>query len=255
MSSMSPPEFPNQPQKKKVSPLVWILGIIAVLVLLVGGAAIIGTYFVVQKVKQAGLDPELMSKNPGLAMAKIMTTANPDLDLVSVDEGKGLITIREKSTGKTTTVSFDEAKQGKITFTDDKNQKVTMNTDSATGTMEVKTADGSFQLGGGTGKIPAWVPSYPGSNPQSSYSAQSKDGDTASVHFTTKDPVDKVVKFYEGALKGAGLKVTSNIMQQDGKVAGGMLAAEDEAKSKTVMVSLGSSDEGTSVNVAYTSKK
>src|SRR5688500_1672226 len=54
MSTMNPGVPPPPPPAKKVSPLVWILGIIAVLVLLVGGAAIVGTYFVVQKMKQAG---------------------------------------------------------------------------------------------------------------------------------------------------------------------------------------------------------
>ena len=256
MSSIDPayPGGAQQPPKKKVSPLVWILGGLAVFILLLGGAAIIGTYFVVQKAKQAGLDPDLMQKNPGLAVAKMMAAMNPDVDIVSVDDKKGVITFKEKSTGKTVTVNFEDAKHGRISFTGDNDEKVTLETDSESGVAQVKSADGTFQLGGPVA-LPSWVPAYPGANAQGTYSAQAKDNDSASIHFSTRDSIDKVVKFYEDGLKSTGLKVTSNVMQQDGKAAGGMIGAQDEANKRSVVVTLGTSDEGTAVNVAVTEKK
>jgi hypothetical protein len=244
----------QQPPKKKISPLVWILSGIAVFILLLGGAAIIGTYIVVNKVKQAGLDPDLMEKNPGLAVAKMMAAMNPEIDIVSVDDRKGVITFKEKSTGKTVTVNFEDAKQGKIRFTGDNDEEVTLETDSESGVAQLRSAEGSFQLGGAV-KLPSWVPAYPGAKPQGTYSSQAKDSNSASIHFSTRDSLDKVAKFYEAGLKGSGLKVTTNIVQQDGKVSGGMIGAQDDANRRNVVVSLDTSDEGTGVNLVFTEKK
>src|SRR5437667_8479257 len=58
------------PVVRKTSPIVWVL--VAVLGLFVlGGIAVLGAgYFVIHKARQAGLDPELMRRNPGLAVSK-----------------------------------------------------------------------------------------------------------------------------------------------------------------------------------------
>jgi hypothetical protein len=259
MTNPDSPQNGGVPQApaKKISPLVWILGGIAVFILLLGGAAIIGTigtYFLVSKAKQAGLDPDLMEQNPGLAVAKMMAAMNPEIDVVSVDDKKGVITFKEKSTGKTVTVNFEDAKQGKIRFTGDNDEEVTVETDSESGVTQLKSADGSFQMGGIV-KLPSWVPAYPGANPQGTYSTQAKDSDSASIHFSTRDPLDQVAKFYESGLKGSGLKVTVNILQQDGKPASGMIGAQDDANLRNVVVTLSASNERTAVHVAFTEKK
>jgi hypothetical protein len=256
MSNVDPTqnEGVKQPAKKKVSPLIWILGGVAVFLLLLGGAAIVGTYIVVNKAKQAGLDPELMARNPALAAAKMMAAVNPEIDIVSVDDKKGLITFKEKSTGKTVTMNFEDVKQGKIRFTGDNDEQVTLETDSESGVAQLKSAEGSFQLGGAV-KLPSWVPAYPGANPQGTYSSQAKDSDSASIHFSTRDSMDKVAKFYEAGLKSSGLKVTSNIMQQDGKSTGGRIGAQDDGNRRSVVITLGTSDEGTAVNLAVTDNK
>lgn len=258
MSSMNPGNpggvQPQAVSAKKTNPLVWILGGLAVFLLVLGGAAIIGTYFVVHKAKQAGLDPELMEKNPGLAVAKMMAAVNPHIDLVSVDDSRGLITFREKSSGKTVTVNLEDAKRGRISFRDESNKEVTMETDSATGTAQIKSNDGSMQLGGVV-KLPSWVPQYPGSKPEGSYSAQGKDGDSASVHFTTKDSIEQVSRFYEIGLKSSGLKVTTTSMQQDGTPSSGMLTGQDEASGRSAIVTFGKSEDGTSVNLVVNAKR
>src|SRR5439155_16687288 len=116
------------PIARKTSPIVWVL--VAVLGLFVLGAvAVLGAgYFVVHKARQAGLDPELMRRNPGLAVSKLVATINPDGEVVNTDEGAGTITVRATNTGKTITMSFDQAKTGQFKFsaTDDEGKTATM---------------------------------------------------------------------------------------------------------------------------------
>src|SRR5215468_5193572 len=62
---------------RKTSPIVWILVAVAG-VFVLGIVGVVGTtFFVVHKAKQAGLDTDLMSRNPGLAIAKMATAFNP----------------------------------------------------------------------------------------------------------------------------------------------------------------------------------
>ena len=68
MSTAYPPA-PQPAPKKKISPIVWILGGCGVFVVLAILVVIAGGLFVFNKAKQAGLDPELMRKNPALGAA------------------------------------------------------------------------------------------------------------------------------------------------------------------------------------------
>lgn len=135
-------QFPPPPQKKS-NVLTWILVGCGTLVILGVIAVFLGGYFVWNKAKQAGLDPALMEKKPALAVAKMMVAANPDVELVSTDDEKGLITVRDKKSGKLLTVNLDEAQSGKITFKGEDGQDVTLEAkgDGEKGSLEVKTPD------------------------------------------------------------------------------------------------------------------
>ena len=63
----------SAPQKKGLGVLGWILIGCGGLFVLVAVALVAGGFFVANKAKQAGLDPELMKSNPGLATAKMIT--------------------------------------------------------------------------------------------------------------------------------------------------------------------------------------
>jgi len=169
-----PPPAAPLPPPKKSNVLKWVLiGIGACFMLIV--VAVIGLgLFVAQKAKQAGLDTDLIKKSPALAAAKMMVAANPDVEMVSADEGKQEITVREKKTGKVYTMSFEDAKSGKFTMKE--NGKTTLTV-------------------GGKAKVPAWVPDYPGSDPQGAFSAQGEDGASGTFTFKTSDSSDKVVKY------------------------------------------------------------
>lgn len=254
-----PPQqpFPPPPQKKS-NVMVWVIAGCGTFMVIGVIAVFLGGYFVWNKAKQAGLDPELMQKRPALAVAKMMVAANPDVELVSVDDEKGLITIKDKKTGKTVTVNLDEAKSGKITFKGDgKDEEVTLEAKGQgdTGSLEVKTKDGSAVFGAGsTAKLPNWFPSYPGATVQGTFSTESKDGEGGSFGFSTADSIEKVVKFYEDNLKQAGLKITTNTVQQNGVVSMGSLAGEDEGKKRTAFINAFSEKGQTQVTVVFASK-
>ena len=168
-----PPDASNYlPPARKGNALKWILigvggfFLCAVLAILALGV------FVVNKAKQAGLDPDLIKKNPALAAAKLAVAANPNVEMVSADEGHDQITVRDKETGKLLTMSFADAKKGKFVFQENGKDAVTIS-GPTDGGFEMKSADGSVKIGGSV-KIPTWVPDYPGSEPQGAFAAQGK---------------------------------------------------------------------------------
>jgi hypothetical protein len=253
-----PPQqpFPAPPEKKSKA-LMYILVGCGTFVLLAVIAVAIGGYFVWNKAKEAGLDPELMQKHPAVATAKMLVAMNPDIELVSVDEEKELITVKDKKTGETVTVTLNEAKNGKITFKKDGEEAVTLEAkgDESQGSLELKSADGKAKFGSGSiDKLPDWLPVYPESVPEGSYSTQAKEGESGGFHFTTKDAPNKVVSFYEEGLKRTGMTVNTNLLQQDGKSTGGMATGEDSTKKRTAYINAAAGDQGTEVTVIFTTK-
>jgi hypothetical protein len=109
--------------RAKTNSRPWIL--IAVLSALgvCGIAVLAGGLLLAYKAKEAGIDARLMRDNPGLATSKLLVVTNPDLEILSTDERKGLVTVRQKSTGKTMKVNFDEMKWGNFTFHANDNDK------------------------------------------------------------------------------------------------------------------------------------
>lgn len=271
---------PQLPVKTGLGPLGWGLIIVGSLLALCAVLFVAGGMFLFHKVKQAGFDPDLMRKNPSLAVSKMITSANPNTEVVSMDEAKGIIHIRDKQTGKTFTMNFADAKAGKMVFQEDgkdavtitatgDGQKsnvvvstngkdtVTMNAsgDDKNGTVEIKTSDGTAIVGAGAAKAPAWMPVYPGSQPEGMVGAQTTEGTTGSFHFETKDPIEKVTQFYKDQLKTAGLKVGSSTTNDaDGSISGA-LEAEDTAKGRTVLIGFNSENSGTSVTASFKEPK
>lgn len=221
--------------------MVWIIAAIVGVSVLVG-ILFLGTgLFVAYKVKNAGFDSRLAEKNPALAAAKVMVALNPNVEVVKVDEDRGLLTVRDKKTGKTITMDAAGITNGKLTFSDDStNEKFSFGTDSAA-------------------KLPAWLPSYPGSKPEGTFSMSGSDAANRSeggaAHFKTSDAGAKVLTFYQQNLKSAGFKITSTFSGDSGESRGGILTAEDTANRRTVMVTVSSASEGTDVSLTYGSKQ
>ena len=225
------------PVKRKTSPLVWVLVIILGLFVL-GAISVVGTgLFIVHKVRQAGFDPELMRQNPGLAITKMIAKANPDVDVLNTDESAGKITVRDKKTGKVVTMTFDDAKNGKFSF-------------SAQGD-DGKTA--SMEFGAGADKLPSWIPAYPGAKVEGTFAinGDSGQGTGGSFGFSTSDAPARVMSFYQDKCKELGI----NIKMTTTTDKGGMIVAADEGDSRTLQVIVGSESGATKVQVIYGLKK
>jgi hypothetical protein len=219
------PAAPPAPVVKRTSPIVWILAAVAgIFVLCILGLVAAGLF---------------VAKNPGLVMAKLITAANPDAEVLGTDVGSQTVRIRDRRTGKEVTLSFDDVKRGRFKF-------------SATGENgEVA----NVEIGGGTGQMPSWVPTYPGAKAQGNITAKGDNGDGSGeggvVTFTTPDPPSRVTEFYQSKCKEMGMTVDLSQVTD----AGGMVVGADEAgrRSLHVMVAGGSGD--TSFTVTFGRKR
>ncbi len=236
------------PPAKKSNVLLWVLVAVAGLFLLLGIAVVGGGLFLAHKVKQAGLDPDLLRSNPALAMGKLVTAMNPNLEVLRVDEGRGVIEVRDKRTGKSTLLNFEDAKRGKIVFEEEGKGPVTIETDqSGGGGVHVRSAEGSLDIGT-SAKAPAWIPVYPGSQTQGAIAGKSAEGESGTVTFTTKDSVEQVGQQYASLLTSSGYTIESQTKMPQGL----LIAAKNGDASLTVVV--GSGSDGTTIGVTYSKK-
>ncbi len=254
--------------------LLWIFGGCATLVVL-GILVFVGIgFFAVHKMKQAGLDPDLMKKNPVLAVAKFTVAANPDLETVSSDDSSGTIVVRDKKTGKTSTMKVDPDKKimvvtdengksvtmkldpanNKLVMTDDTGKTATITADAQAGNIEIKGPDGNVKLGTGADKAPSWVPSYPGSNPQAAVSINDANEQGGSFSFVTSDSADKVLSYYGDALKSGGFKVSTITSNANGK-SGGIVAGQNDGQKRSVTFTVSTENDGTHVAAIFNEKK
>jgi hypothetical protein len=225
---------PAAPPKRKTSPLVWVLVIVLGL-FVAGGIAVVGAgLFVVHKAKQAGLDPDLIQKNPGLAVSKMVVAANPDLEVLDANERRGTITVREKSTGKEFTLNFEDIKQGKFSMKEGGMGK-----------------GATFEFGSGGSKLPQWIPTYPGSKLEGTFAGSSGEGSGGMGNFNTKDSPAQVISYYQDQLRSAGFKITTTASTEESS----MLTAEDEGTKRTLSVTVSKGSEGTTANLIFGVKR
>ena len=249
-ASSQPANVPVGPvaQSKKISPIVWIVVGLVGFCVLVGVVVAAAGLFVAHKVRQ----------NPAAAMAKLLTAGNPNVDVVSSDADRNTVTFRDKKTGETVTMNFDDIKKGKIVFKGNNGKEATIQTrgDGENGALEINSSQGSVKIGAGSGvKIPDWVPVYPGVQPEAAFSLQGDDGDSGSYHFTAKNSPKEVLAFYEKGLKDAGFSIGANFSGDTATSSGGMISAQNEGSKRTVMVTVGTEKGSSEVNVVFGTKK
>jgi hypothetical protein len=201
--------------------LIVVLGFFAIVVI-----ALIGTGVFVAR------------HGPGYAIAKVIAAANPNAEVVSTDDGAGTITIRDRRTGKTVTMNFDDARHGRFRLeAEDENGK-----------------HASLELGG-SANVPSWVPLYPGSNPRAVFSARGESdsaaGEGGDFTFATSDPASRVRSFYEDEGRRLGMDVNVKTETRDVNVL--VMKDPDDRRSLTVMI--GTSGGETKVNVTYGRKR
>lgn len=249
-----PPQAPMAPPKK-TSPWIWILGGCGVLVVLIVLALVATGLFVAKKVKDAGLDPDLLKKNPAVAVTKMLAAANPDIEVLDVDEDRGIVRLRDRKTGKSMTMDFEDVKKGRIVMKGEDGEEVTLQGgDSGGGLFSMKSKDRNVSIGG-KWNPPSWVPTYPGATVTASATGQDAEGEAGGGFFETNDSLEQVLDYYENELKGEGMQVTRNVFSPDGKNTVGSITAADEGNKRYVNVNYGVSDKGKMVHLTYSTKK
>ncbi len=252
-TSQAPPAAPGAPPVKKgMSPLAWI-GIGCVVILILCGIAFgIMGYFA-----KRALDR--VSKNPAMAAAELAVKMNPDLELVKADEEHNTITVKDKKTGETTTISADDAQHGKWSIKTDKGS-ATFDASSGQG-VNIQATDDKGQKTtttfGGQGapqNLPSWLPVYPGGTVQGTYDTNNAEGRTAAFTVTTKDESTKVIDYYESQLKNAGLPAEKSTYTTNGTTGGSVTGKSADGKREaSVMVS--TTDGNTQAVITFTEKK
>ena len=197
-------------------------GAVAVLsIVVVGIAAVFGGLFVAKKVKDAGFDSDLMARNPGLAAARMMVTANPELDLVDMDESRGTLTIRNKETGETLTVDFKDIEEGRLTFSTEEGE-VTFRGDDSGARMEVRGETGEtqtveFGASADPSGLPDWIPIHPG-DLSVGYRADAEGSQMGMFSIETTASRQDVRDFYVSELEGRGFTPSVATVEAEGMV-------------------------------------
>ena len=247
-----PPPAEQKPKKGRF--IFWALGGCLVLIIIVGIIIFSTGLFIAHK---AGLDSGSLTKNPGIAIAKVLLGNNPDVEIISVDEGRGVIRVRDKKTGKTMTMDLENAQKGKIVFTDEKNQKVeiTSQGEGNNAAVEIKSADGSLRVGADSkGQLPGWLPAYPNAESSGATGYSANQGKSGLFSFKTKDSVETVAAFYEKSLKSAGFKLEKSQSQIPGQGSIAIISASDSNTHRTANVTVARTEEGTTVHLVFETK-
>jgi hypothetical protein len=226
MLVMNPQPPPSAPKRTPV--WVWILAGVLGLVLLAGLAVVATGVFIYQQARDA-------ADNPTAALAKIAAMVNPDVEVLGIDEANGKVTIKDKESGKTVTISIDDLKQGKL---------------------EVQTDEGTVQLGANVdAKTPAFVPIYPGARQSNVRSRNSPEAGGGTVVLETKDDFKKVKAWYEEQInKGAFDTKTVTGSEGAGGPSAILMAAKQDEK-ETLHVVVNTESDLTRVTILYGLKK
>ena len=207
--------YPQPPQPKKGIP-VWawlIIGVVVITFLAIITVSVAG-YFFFKQVEQ-------VARNPQSAIVRIAAAANPDVDVIDVNENTGKVTIRDKKTGKIVTIDGDAIKDGRIT---------------------IDSEDGHAVIGAGANvKTPDWVFLPPGAKVVGGMTANGKDGATGTVVFTAAEPIDAMKSFYEDKYKAAGYEQSLSSMSATGNDQALQLVFRHEGRKRSVTIVAASS--------------
>jgi len=253
---MNEPVDPNAPKKGMSTLVKVLLGCGVLIVLGVGSCVVVGGYFLKKGANKLESFAKEMETNPESAAVKAAELAlrlNPEIDVVSSDPAKGTITIREKATGKETTLTLDDIQNGKFTVKQgDEEATVDVNTTPDGGTsMQVTSDQGTATWGVGASAPPAWIPAYPGGRSDSLASIESNGEKSGSFAVNTADSADAVLAFYEQKLKDAGFEVHRASLTVDGAPSGTVTATADK---RTVSITAAAQDGATQALVSFSEK-
>ncbi|MCZ7650738.1 MAG: hypothetical protein M5U13_06060 [Thermoanaerobaculia bacterium] len=250
---MSIPESPATPpvRKKGLHPLAWVaIGCGGLLLLVLIGFFAAGA-FVVNKAKGW---VEQAEQNPALAAAEMVVRMNPDLSLVSKDEDAGTMTVRDKKSGETVTLSFEDIAEGRFSFEKDgERTEIRVGQEKDGGGLRIEGPDGQQIVFGASAdreKIPGWVPLYPGATFEGQGIVTAGDSTQGTFAQLTTDRRDEVVAFFRARFEEIGIPIQTVTAEGTGSGDATWLTGTVEGRSLSVHV--GATEEGrTAVQVTF----
>jgi hypothetical protein len=141
---------------------------------------------------------------------KFAEARNMGVDILSTDEKTGVMTARDKRTGKIIKMDFNDIEPDQVRV--------------------------------GTIGMPFWVPSYP----NVADSGPSKNG---SFSLSTSDSVAEAAGFYEAELRKTGMTVTRRNSSTGDSLDGVTLTARDAVKNRSVTVVVKRKNSGSSITI------
>jgi hypothetical protein len=232
----------------KISPVMIFIIVLGAGVLVIGLAVLLAGAFLFHKAKEAGLDSDLFNENPGIAVARMAAAMNPNVEVVSVDEDSGSITLYDKESGKTVTLDLEQVANGKISFETDDGEATTVEVTQQEGEISTKSADTTFDYG--NVELPQWIRIYPGATLQGGVSKRGAEGTSGYASIVSTDTPDEVRAFYEESLRKEGLEVNT-VSHQDSAGSGSVVNAEDAQDGRRVTVLVGTNGQETTASITF----
>jgi len=139
------------------------------------------------------------------------------------------------------------------TYTDSNGNSVAVSNSGDHMTMTGSNGE-KVEIGGNqdvSGKLPAYLPMYPGGEVKSSVFGNAKDGNSGMVMFHTKAAAADIIAFYKGKAMAAGMSDAMD-MNSGGTI---LYAGNNDKTNQTVQVAATGSSGGTDVQLTWSSKK
>ena len=254
--SQTPPVAPqvppsDAPPKKGIPPLAWVAIGCGGLLVIACGVFVLGGFFIFHKAKSFAAHPETF-------ITRMITAGNPDLEVITVDEGAKTVTIRNKKTGEVLTINLEDAKQGKIVFKGDKGQNAVVETtgEGQTAGIRVNSDKGSFTFGQGAGsaaQVPSWIPVWPGAKIQSTFTGNEAEKSSGMYQFNAEADAARTLELFEAAFKKSGFSVSKSTYNLESGQGGGIVTAKSGGREANVTVTR--QENKTVVAVVYEEKK
>jgi len=255
MNQPVPPPPDASAPKKGMSTLVKVLLGCGVLVVLgIGSCFVVTGYFVKKGVGKLESFAKDLESNPDAAVVKMAEAAlrlNPEVDVISSDPARGIITVREKATGKEITFDLEDIKAGKFNIrSGDEEAAIDIDANSDSAQMKVVTKDGTTRLGSGQ-EIPDWLPTYPGGRSEGIAAIESRGEKSGSFTLRTADPIDTVLAYYEQKLQAVGFEVHRAALNFNGAPSGTLTATSER---RNVNITAAAQEGETQALVSYSEK-